>query len=152
VKEFVLPMAEQIRRANPDAELSVQVRTEGDVDAIVALLADLEPELAGISILTSPETVETAVELVAALRPSGATPPLRPGATAGMSGEAGIPADAVDSTQRVTRRGSSLGLTGILFGFGFVLFGAAAALLAVAAALFLLWVLVREGNRDSGAG
>jgi hypothetical protein len=69
VKAFVEPLVPQLRQANPDLEVSVQVRTEGDVEKIVDLLDDLKEYLDGVSILTSPETVDIAWELVAALRP-----------------------------------------------------------------------------------
>jgi hypothetical protein len=64
----VLPLTEQLHEANPDLEISVQVRTEGDVDAIVDLIKSIQDSLDGVSILTSPETVETAEALVTELR------------------------------------------------------------------------------------
>lgn len=69
VKAFVEPLVPLLRQANPDLQLSVQVRTEGDVEKIVDLLDDLNEHLDGVSILTSPDTVDTAWELTAALRP-----------------------------------------------------------------------------------
>lgn len=69
VEAFVIPLVPQLREANPDLEVSVQVRTEGDVEGIVELLDSLKAHLDGISILTSPDTVDVAWELVAALRP-----------------------------------------------------------------------------------
>jgi hypothetical protein len=69
VKAFVEPLVPRLRQANPDLQVSVQVRTEGDVEKIVDLLEDLKEHLDGVSILTSPETVDTAGELTAALRP-----------------------------------------------------------------------------------
>ena len=69
VEDFVIPLVPQLREANPDLEISVQVRTEGDVEGIVELLDSLKAYLDGISILTSPDTVDVAWELVAALRP-----------------------------------------------------------------------------------
>ena len=74
VEAFVAPLVPQLREANPDLEVSVQVRTEGDVEAIVALLDSLQLHLDGISILTSPDTVEVAWELAAALRPNVTLP------------------------------------------------------------------------------
>ncbi|NJN81875.1 MAG: hypothetical protein HC802_06045, partial [Caldilineaceae bacterium] len=70
VREFVLPLAQDIRAANPDIELSVQVRTEGDVVAITELIDSMRDELDGISILTSPETTDVAEALVEELRPA----------------------------------------------------------------------------------
>jgi hypothetical protein len=68
VFDFVLPLTEQLRKANPDLEISVQVRTEGDVDAIVDLIESMQGSLDGVSILTSPDTVQTAEALVTELR------------------------------------------------------------------------------------
>lgn len=78
VRNFVLPMAQQLRQANPDLEISVQVRTEGDVVAIVDLIDSMKEHLDGVSILTSPETVAVAEALVAEIRaraPGTLTPP-----------------------------------------------------------------------------
>ncbi len=68
VLDFALPLIRELRQANPDLEISVQVRTEGDVVAIVDLIDCMKDGLDGVSILTSPETVETAEALVAELR------------------------------------------------------------------------------------
>ncbi len=72
VAAFVEPIVPQLREANPDLEISVQVRTEGDVEAILDLIDSLEVKLDGISILTSPETVDVAEEMVTTLRPKSA--------------------------------------------------------------------------------
>lgn len=77
VAEFVEPLVPQLREANPDLEVSVQVRTEGDVNELVALVEGLDADLNGISILTSPETVDVAQDLLQALRPrAGFLPPM----------------------------------------------------------------------------
>jgi hypothetical protein len=68
VRDFVIPLAEELRQANPDIRISAQVRTEGDVDEIVDLIASMRDSLDGISILTSPETVDIAEDLVDTLR------------------------------------------------------------------------------------
>ena len=68
VVDFVLPLTRQLRQANPDLEVSVQVRSEGDVVAIVNLIDYIKDSLDGVSILTSPETVEVTEELVTELR------------------------------------------------------------------------------------
>lgn len=68
VRDFVLPLARALRLANPQIEISVQVRTEGDVAALVSLLNSMKDEVDGVSILTSPETVEVAQKLGVALR------------------------------------------------------------------------------------
>ncbi len=72
VAAFVEPIVPQLREANPDVEISVQIRTEGDVQSILDLVDSLEAELDGLSILTSPETVDVAEEMVFALRPEAA--------------------------------------------------------------------------------
>lgn len=69
VRSFVEPLAAQFRAANPDVEISVQIRTEGDVVALRDLMASMAGTLDGISILTSPETVDVAAELLDVLRP-----------------------------------------------------------------------------------
>lgn len=68
VFDFVLPLIPQLRRANPDIEISVQIRTEGDVVEVVDLIDAMNDQLDGISILTSPETVDTAEAMVAELQ------------------------------------------------------------------------------------
>jgi len=68
VFDFVLPFSQQLRQANPDIEISVQVRTEGDVVAVVDLIDAMSDQLDGVSILTNPETVDTAEELVSELQ------------------------------------------------------------------------------------
>lgn len=68
VLDFALPLIRKLRQANPDLSVSVQVRTEGDVVAIVDLIDSMRDNLDGVSILTSPETVDIAEALVAELR------------------------------------------------------------------------------------
>lgn len=68
VFDFVLPLIPDLRQANPDLEISVQVRTEGDVVEVVDLIDAMNEQLDGVSILTSPETIDTAEALVAELR------------------------------------------------------------------------------------
>jgi cell division septation protein DedD len=69
VRDFVLSMVQGLRQANPDIQVSVQVRTEGDVIALTALLDSMKDSLEGVSILTSPETTDVAQALVGELRP-----------------------------------------------------------------------------------
>lgn len=69
VYDFVNPLIPQLRAANPDLQISIQVRTEGDVTAIADLVDSLKNDLDGVSILTSPDTVPVAEALVDALRP-----------------------------------------------------------------------------------
>jgi hypothetical protein len=70
VADYVSSLAPNLRAANPDLQISVQVRTEGDVREIIALLDSLMGHLDGVSILTSPDTVGIAEDLVARLRPA----------------------------------------------------------------------------------
>ena len=58
----------QLRAANPNIQIAVQVRTEGDIPTLITLLNSLIDHLDGISILTSPDTVPVAQELVNILR------------------------------------------------------------------------------------
>jgi hypothetical protein len=74
VRDFVVPMVMELREANPDIEVSIQVRTEGDVVALVDLIDSLTEYLDGVSILTSPETVNVAAALVDELRSRGPDP------------------------------------------------------------------------------
>lgn len=71
VRDFVIPLIEELREANPDIQVSIQVRTEGDVVALVDLIESLAGYLDGVSILTSPETVQVAAALVDELRSRG---------------------------------------------------------------------------------
>lgn len=68
VYDFVLPIIEEARKANPDLEISVQIRTEGDVDDLLEMLRPLQNKIDGISILTSEETVEVSEKLMGKLR------------------------------------------------------------------------------------
>ena len=77
VRAFVVPLVEELRKANPEIQISVQVRTEGDVEQIADLLESLLGSIDGVSILTSPETVDIAKDLVGELR-SRTVPPALP--------------------------------------------------------------------------
>jgi len=68
VRDFVLPLVSQLRQANRQLEISVQIRTEGDVERLVDLIDSMKTSLDGVSVLTSPETVETARALITALQ------------------------------------------------------------------------------------
>ncbi|HBY94518.1 MAG TPA: hypothetical protein DEP84_11260, partial [Chloroflexi bacterium] len=80
VLNFVRPLVLELRRANPGLSVSVQVRTEGNVEAIVDLIDSLKESIDGVSILTSPETVDVAKSLVRELRTRADTS--APGTTA----------------------------------------------------------------------
>lgn len=73
VREFVVPLAAEVRAANPNIATAIQIRTEGDVHALAQLVASLRDSIDGVSILTSRQTTDVAQALVVALRP-GATP------------------------------------------------------------------------------
>lgn len=75
VRAFVIPLAEALRQANPDIQVSVQVRTEGDVVALADLIDSMRNHLDGVSILTSPETTDVAHALVTELRSRGQATP-----------------------------------------------------------------------------
>ncbi len=76
VYDFVEPLLGDIRRVNPDIEVSLQIRTEGDVDQLMDLLAPLAGEIQGISVLTSEETLSVTEEIMETLRPQvNETPP-----------------------------------------------------------------------------
>jgi hypothetical protein len=84
VRDFVVPLAAELRKANPGIQISVQVRTEGDVEQIADLLESLLGSIEGVSILTSPETVDIAQNLVTEIR-SRTEPANVPGPTATSS-------------------------------------------------------------------
>ena len=68
VNDFVSTLVPDLRAANDELQISVQVRTEGDMGDIVKLLEDLLPYIDGVSILTSPDTVNVAADLLDRLR------------------------------------------------------------------------------------
>jgi uncharacterized protein YjbI with pentapeptide repeats len=67
-QSYVISTNEALREANPEVKIVVQVRTEGDVEALVELLEPLRAHIDGVAILTSPQTSEMATELWASLR------------------------------------------------------------------------------------
>ncbi|MDX1415449.1 MAG: hypothetical protein R3293_14730 [Candidatus Promineifilaceae bacterium] len=73
VYDFVLPIIQESRKANPEIEVSLQIRTEGDVNELLDMLAPLQGQLDGISILTSEETVDVSEELLGELRDTTVT-------------------------------------------------------------------------------
>ena len=70
VYEFVGPLIDDIRQANPEIAISLQIRTEGDVDQLLDLLSPREEEIQGISVLTSEETLPVTEEIMKTLRPT----------------------------------------------------------------------------------
>lgn len=73
VDGFIGPLIPQLRQANPNLEISVQIRTEGDVMMLGDLIDDQKQLLNGVSVLTSPETIEVAMALVSELQTRGQT-------------------------------------------------------------------------------
>lgn len=97
VEAFVAESGSAIQAANPAIELSVQIRAE-DLE-VADLIPQLQPSPRGVSILTSPESVETTKALVAALRALPA--PTAPTALGGTGGGGPPPAEnegAIPST------------------------------------------------------
>ena len=78
VRDFVIPLVAQLRQANPNLQVSVQIRTEGDVMDLADLLISMKGSIDGISILTNDETAPVAKSLIAELRvpPSEAPAPM----------------------------------------------------------------------------
>jgi hypothetical protein len=68
VQEFVIPLVAQLRRANPNLQFSVQLRTEGDVMDLADLLLSMKGSIDGVSILTNDETAPVAKSLISELR------------------------------------------------------------------------------------
>jgi hypothetical protein len=68
VESYVISTADALRHANPALQVMVQVRTDGDLDALVTLLERLKPHIDGVAILTSYETTDFATALWNRLR------------------------------------------------------------------------------------
>jgi hypothetical protein len=68
VREFVVPLVAQLRQVNPDLQVSVQIRTEGDVMDLADLLLSMQGSIDGVSILTNDETAPVAKHLLTELR------------------------------------------------------------------------------------
>ena len=79
VYDFVLPLIPQLREVNPDLQVSVQIRTEGDVAEIGSLIVSLQDHLDGVSVLTSPETITIAHDMVGELQSRTSITPLPTG-------------------------------------------------------------------------
>jgi hypothetical protein len=77
VRDFVEPLAAQYRRVNPDIEVSIQIRTEGNVEQLYDLIASMSDTLDGVSILTSDETVPVGMDLLEEFRPNGSAPAVK---------------------------------------------------------------------------
>jgi hypothetical protein len=68
VRDFVVPLVAQLRQANPNLQVSVQIRTEGDVMDLAELLLSMKGSIDGVSILTNDETAVVAKSLISELR------------------------------------------------------------------------------------
>jgi hypothetical protein len=68
VRGFVTPLAAALRAANPELEIWVQVRAEGEPDALVDLVASLRDEIDGVAILADPQAPDAAAALWERLR------------------------------------------------------------------------------------
>ena len=66
--DFTRPLVEDLRQANPDLSINIQLRTEGSVDQLIALVDSLKEDIDGVSILYNPETEDVAKEFVGRLR------------------------------------------------------------------------------------
>jgi hypothetical protein len=68
VRDFVVPLVAQLRQANPNVQVSVQIRTEGNVEELADLLLSLRGSIDGVSILTNDATAPVAQALMDELR------------------------------------------------------------------------------------
>jgi hypothetical protein len=68
VHAYVISTSAALREVNPALEIVVQVRTDGDLEALVELLDSLRPHIDGVAILTTPQTTEFATALWGQLR------------------------------------------------------------------------------------
>jgi hypothetical protein len=68
VRDFVLPLVPQLRQANPNIQISVQIRTEGNTMDLADLLLSMKGSIDGVSILTNDETATVAKSLISELR------------------------------------------------------------------------------------
>lgn len=76
VRDFVIPLVGQLRQANPNLLISVQIRTEGDVTDLADLLLSMKGSIDGVSILTNDETAPVAKSLISELRLPAAEVPV----------------------------------------------------------------------------
>jgi uncharacterized protein YjbI with pentapeptide repeats len=80
VYSYVVSTSAALRQANPNLEIVLQVRTDGDLDALVDLLHSLRQHIDGVAILTSARTTDFAVALWERMRADAelATPAAQP--------------------------------------------------------------------------
>jgi hypothetical protein len=105
VHEFVVPLVAQLRTANPELEISVQLRTEGDTKALADLLLSLDGVVDGVSILTNDDTAEVADLLLAELRtPVAELPTPRPEGSRQAPAQNEAQAAVVETPTPATRR------------------------------------------------
>ena len=140
VLDFVVPMAEAVRAANPEIETTMQVRTEGDPEEIVALVDSVRKSIDGVVILSSAETSDMAVELVQRLQGVGAA--TTNDSISGAEPQAVGPSPAVQSTGSQATRPSVITIVLTLLVLGLVV-------LFVAAMWQDLTIRRRNGRRSS---
>jgi hypothetical protein len=88
VRDFVIPLVAQLRQANPNVQISVQIRTEGNTMDLTDLLLSMQGSIDGVSILTNDETAPVAKELISELRlPAAEAPAPLPSPTPSKSEE-----------------------------------------------------------------
>jgi DNA-binding transcriptional LysR family regulator len=105
VRQFVVPLVAELRRANPELEISVQLRTEGDTKALADLLLSLDGAVDGVSILTNDDTAAVADQLLAELRtPVAELPTPRPEGSRPAPTQNEAQAAVVETPTPATRR------------------------------------------------
>ena len=72
---FVTPLIQELRRANPQVRIVIQLRTEGTVDDLLAVVTTLRQDIDGVSILTSSATLPVAQDFVRRLQAMGGSTP-----------------------------------------------------------------------------
>jgi hypothetical protein len=91
VREFVVPLAAQLRQVNPNLQVSVQIRTEGNITDLTDLLLSMQGSIDGVSILTNDETAVVAKALMMHLRrPIDEVPAPLPSPTPAKSTEGSV--------------------------------------------------------------
>ncbi len=68
LQAFAAPIITDLRQANPDIRIVIQIRTEGSIDDLLVLVESLGLDVDGIGVLHNPATLETAKSLAMALQ------------------------------------------------------------------------------------
>ncbi len=93
---FAQPLIQELRQANPDLEINIQLRTEGSLDQLLAIIAALQNDINGVSIIYNPATVDMAKEMAGRLQAQAGAPT---GATPAATGPAPTPATPVETLE-----------------------------------------------------